>query len=292
MKILNGQLRLAATDVSNHLACRHLTRLELAVARGMVPAPEGAAPDLKVIQEVGKRHEAAYLDHLQQAKGLKVVRLPEHGPEGALVRETLRSMAEGAGANGQGALGDGRWYGRPDVLLRVDRPSQKWRWSYEVQDTKLARETKAGTILQLSVYSELLGLAQGGNPESMWVVTPNAGFTSERYRVAEYAAYFRYVKRGMLQATNGCEASPAQGNLFEIGASGGSALEPYPEPVEHCNVCRWFKECDARRRADDHLSLVAGIRTQQRQQLQDWSVLTLAQLAEMPLPLKQKPRYG
>src|SRR5262249_53616207 len=138
MKILNGQLRLAATDVSNHLACRHLTRLELAVARGMVPAPEWAAPDLKVIQELGKRHEAAYLDHLQQAKGLKVVRLPEDGPEDALVRETLRSMAEGAEAIAQGALGDGRWYGRPDVLLRVDRPSQKWRGVYEGPGTKIA----------------------------------------------------------------------------------------------------------------------------------------------------------
>ena len=293
MKILNGQLRLAATDVSNHLACRHLTQLELAVARGIAPAPEWAAPDLKVIQELGKRHEAAYLDHLEQAKGLKVVRLPEHGGEDALVRETLRSMAEGAEAIAQGALGDGRWFGRPDVLLRVERPSQKWRWSYEVQDTKLARETKAGTILQLSVYSELLGLAQGGNPESMWVVTPNAGFTSERYRVAEYAAYFRYVKREMLEATNRPERSPAQGHLFQREAIGqSSGLATYPEPVEHCNVCRWFKECDARRRADDHLSLVAGMRTQQRQQLQDWNVTTLAQLAELPLPLKQKPRYG
>ena len=33
----------------------------------------------------------------------------------------------------------------------------------------------------------------------------------------------------------------------------------YPEPVEHCDVCRWAAECVARRRADDHLSLVAGI---------------------------------
>src|SRR5215831_1077768 len=293
MKILNGQLRLAATDVSNHLACRHLTQQELAVARGILPAPEWAAPDLKVLQELGKRHEAAYLDHLEQAKGLKVVRLPEHGGEDALVRETRRSMAEGAEAIAQGALGDGRWFGRPDVLLRVDRPSQNWRWSYEVQDTKLARETKAGTILQLSVYSELLGLAQGGNPESMWVVTPNAGFTSERYRVAEYAAYFRYVKREMLEASNGPEPSPAQGHLFEREAiSQSSGLATYPEPVEHWNVCRWFKECDARRRADDHLSLVAGMRTEQRQQLQDWNVTTLAQLAELPLPLQQKPRYG
>ena len=297
MKILNGQLRMAATDVSNHLACRHLTQLELAVVRGERSAPKWAAPDLKVIQELGKRHEARYLKHLEEEKRLQVVRLPEKGNDDALVAETLRLMEEGAEVIAQGALQNGQWFGRPDVLLRVERPSKGWNWSYEVQDTKLARETKAGTILQLSAYSELLGVAQGGNPEfapeSMWVVTPGGGFTGERYRVAEYAAYFRYVKRGMLRATNGSEPVAAQGYLFDLeGREAGATADAYPEPVEHCNVCRWFKECDTQRRADDHLSLVAGIRTQQREQLKEWNVETVARLAEMPVPLKQKPRYG
>ena len=299
MKILHGQLRLAATDVSNHLACRHLTQLELAVARGRRSAPKWAAPDLKVIQELGKRHEAEYLKHLEKAKGFKVERLPDHASEDGLVAETLRLMEDGVEVIAQGALKEGKWFGRPDVLLRIERPSKKWKWSYEVQDTKLARETKAGTILQLSVYSELLGIAQGGNPEFapelMWVVTPSGGFMSEAYRVADYAAYFRYVKREMLKATNGCGLFPlgAQGNLFEIGEEKvGEETDTYPEPVEHCDVCRWFKECDAQRRADDHLSLVAGIRTQQREQLREWNVDTMALLAEMKVPVKEKPRYG
>jgi len=59
MRLLNGQLRLAATDLSNHLACRHLTQLDLQVARGERSAPAWAAPDLKVIQELGKGHERA-----------------------------------------------------------------------------------------------------------------------------------------------------------------------------------------------------------------------------------------
>jgi predicted RecB family nuclease len=277
MKIVNGQMRLAATDVSNHLACRHVTQLDLRVARGESSAPDWAAPDLKVIQELGKRHEAAYLKHLEEKKKLKVVRLAEKGNEQELVAETLRLMAVGVDVIAQGALWDGQWFGRPDVLLKVARPSGRWKWSYEVQDTKLARETKATTILQLSVYSELLGMVQGGNPqfapESMWVITPKAGLAGEKYRVAEYSAYFRYVKREMLGATE-------------------SARTTYPEPVEHCNVCRWFKECDTRRRADDHLSLVAGIRTQQREQLKEWRVETVAELAKMPVPVKNKPRYG
>ena len=273
MKLVKRELRLAATDVGNHLACRHLTQLNLQVAQGQRSAPDWAAPDLKVIQELGRRHEAAYLGHLEKETKLKVAKLPEHGDEDELVGETLRLMEEGAEVIAQGALRDGQWFGRPDVLLKVAKSCGRWGWSYEVQDTKLSRETKATTILQLSMYSELLGLLQGTAPERMWVITPAAGFAGERYRVADYAAYFRYVKRQLLRAAQKGDAT-------------------YPEPVEHCNVCRWFKECRDRRQTDDHLSLVAGIRTQQRQQLEEWDIRTMEALAAMPIPIRQKPRYG
>jgi hypothetical protein len=77
MRYLGGQLRLAATDLSNHLACRHVTQLDLQVVREERSAPDWAAPDLKVIQELGKRHEAAYLKHLEDERKFQVVRLPE-----------------------------------------------------------------------------------------------------------------------------------------------------------------------------------------------------------------------
>src|SRR5580704_9549227 len=155
-------------------------------------------------------------------------------------------MERGAAVIAQGALRDGQWFGRPDVLRRVAKRSARWPWSYEVADTKLARETKATTILQLSLYSELVGKVQGTMPEFLWVVPPGTAFVGEKYRASEYAAYYRYVRSRLLKAV-GEEASG----------------ETYPEPVEHCTICRWFKECDARRRRDDHLSLVAGIRRQQ-----------------------------
>ena len=274
MKFLNGQIRLAATDVSNHLACRHLTQLELRVARRERQAPDWAAPDLKVIQELGERHEAAYLKYLEEEKKLRVVKLPKKGNEDEFVAETLRLMEEGVDVIAQGALRDGEWIGRPDVLLRVGKASKNWKWSYEVQDTKLAKETKATTILQLSVYSELLDKTQGVAPEFMWVVTPAAGYEGECYRVAEYSAYYRFVKRELSKAATSVKT------------------ETYPEPVEHCNVCRWFAECNGRRHADDHLSLVAGIRTQQRGQLEEWGIPTMAALAKMPIPLKKKPQIG
>jgi predicted RecB family nuclease len=275
MKLASELIRLSATDLSNHLACRHLTALDLQVARGEKRAPEWAALDLVVIRERGERHETAYLAYLAEQKKLRVVNLAEIKDEKELLAETRRLMEEGVEVIAQGALAEGRWFGRPDVLRRVAKRGPKWDWSYEVADTKLARETKAGTILQISMYSELLEKIQGCAPEWMWVIPPGEDFAGEAYRVAEYAAYFRYVKDRLARA---------------VRNDGGSGT--YPEPVAHCDVCRWFRECDARRRGDDHLSLVAGIRRQQRNQLEEWDTETMAKLAVLPMPLRQRPKHG
>jgi predicted RecB family nuclease len=277
MKRVAGEIRLAATDVSNHLACHHLTNLELSVAHGEREAPAWAAPDLVVIQELGLRHEAAYLAYLAR-NGAAIVNLSKAGSDVQILEETLRAMQRGAEVIAQGALASGKWFGRPDILRRVPRESAFGNWSYEVYDCKLSRETRATTILQLSFYSELLGKIQGGTaesmPELMWVVPPGPSFHGQPYRVAEYGAYYRYVKK---ELENAC------GN--------GDAVDSYPEPCTHCDICRWFRECDARRRADDHLSLVAGIRRLQRTQLKSWGADKVEKLAVLPIPLKEKPLH-
>ena len=65
-----------------------------------------------------------------------------------------------------------------------------------------------------------------------------------------------------------------------------------PKPVDHCDVCPWSSVCNTKRRADDHLSLVAGISRLQRRELEPRDITTLAALAEMPLPLAFKPKRG
>ncbi len=301
MKLVAGQIRLAATDLGNHLACRHLTTLDLQVALGKRAEPEWAAPDLAVIRERGERHEREYLAHLC-AQGLTVENLGQipHKEEERLLEETRALMEHGAEVIAQGALSDGEWFGRPDVLRRVAKKSERWAWSYEVADTKLARETKATTILQLSLYSDLVGKIQGTMPEFLWVVPPGEGFAGEKYRVSEYAAYYRYVRERLVRAIGGgppgkAVITTAGGGQYELEfakRNNSEKAETYPEPVEHCNVCRWFRECDARRRADDHLSLVADMRRQQRDQFEAWNAETMAKLAALPIPLRERPRHG
>ena len=273
MRDVSGQIRLAATDLSNHLACGHLTNLELSVARGERVAPEWRAPDLVVIQELGLRHEAAYLKSLDDGAGSLWTCVGFETRRGRLPKRARHGTRSRGIA--QGSIAAGRWFGRPDVLRRVATPSRLGDWSYEVYDCKLARETKAATILQLALYSDLLGEIQGAEPEWMYVVPPGKNYEAEKYRFAEYAAYYRHVKKRLAKV---CDD--------------GQAAETYPEPCVHCEVCRWFEECDTRRRGDDHLSLVAGIRRLQRNQLEDWDTETMAKLALMPVPLKERPATG
>ena len=74
MKASSGDFLLSASDLSNHLACRHLTSLDFGVAVGERSAPEWRSPDLWVLQKRGLEHENAYVAYLA-AQGLSVVDL-------------------------------------------------------------------------------------------------------------------------------------------------------------------------------------------------------------------------
>ncbi|HXU29913.1 MAG TPA: TM0106 family RecB-like putative nuclease [Thermoanaerobaculia bacterium] len=279
MKMEHDHLVLSATDLSNHLACRHLTTLDRSVALGERAKPEGFDPRLDVLRERGLEHEKAYLDHLRAA-GLEVLELPQGGSESAAREATLEAMRRGVAVIAQATLSDGNWHGRADVLLRVERPSHLGGWSYEPVDTKLARETRGGTILQLVVYAELLGAMQGRLPDSVGVVTPACGFAPERYRVAEYQAFAARVRRRLEESLS----------LAPVALS----AEPptYPLPTAHCDVCRWWHECDARWQRDDHPCLVAGIHRSHERELAAWGVATLTAFAELPIPLARPPVRG
>ena len=274
MMLIDGSVHLTATDLVAHLGCRRLTQLELAAMAGEASKPHSWDPLIEILWERGARFEAEYCTYLE-GSGLEVVRIPGVGVDEHAVAQTLSAMRRGAAAIVQGALMSGRWRGRADVLLRVNAPSELGGWSYEALDTKLARETRAGAILQLCLYSELLATAQGAVPEFIHVVSPWSDFQPLPFRVAQYAAFFRRAKRAL------------EGEL-----TSGAAIESYPHPVERCDVCDWLPKCDAKRRQDDHLCLVAGISKVQISELGNNGITTLEALASMPVPLCWKPKRG
>ena len=276
MRILDGHLVLSPSDLSNFLTCRHRAGLDLAAARKVIEKPRYEDPYVAMLGRHGDEHERAYVD-LLRTQGLAIVNAKPDKDTTAeeSTRLTLEAMRAGAQVIVQARLEGDSIAGYADVLLRVETPSNLGAWSYEVQDTKLAKETKGGTILQLSAYSDMVGRIQGRVPESFQVVTPVA---TERYRVEDYAAYYR-----MVLATLRSEVAKGHEALLEAY---------YPEPVEACTVCAWDRRCEKRRRDDDHLSFIAGSGRSHRVELVAQGVPTLAAAAAMTVPVTFKPARG
>src|SRR5258708_8905254 len=258
MKLHAGQLRLTASDVATFSACGHAPGFDVAVATGKRSRPP-FYPDAtaQLLRERGLAHEAAYLAKLREPRTVEAV--PEHSSDAA--QRTMEAMQRGADVIYQGTLQTGRWLGRPDFLMRVPHPHGTWGWSYEPVDAKLALTAKAHGLLQLCFYAELLAVPQGVRPERMTLVLGD--MQEETFATGRYEAYFRWVRQRLEQAID-------------------SPLVTYPEPVDHCDVGDWFRDCDARRRADDHLSLVAGISRSQRRALDLVAVRKLRELATLP----------
>ena len=231
-------------------------------------------PLLELLAQRGTLHERGYVAHLQET-GLSVTVIEGVGINSDAVAQTFEAMQGGVPIIVQGALQSGRWSGRTDILRRVERPSHLGAWSYEVIDTKLARETKGNTVLQICLYSDLLSEAQKLAPEFAYVVVPGTRYEPQQFRIADYAAYYRRVRKSLERA---------------VTAAIGD--DNYPEPKPHCDICRWRRDCDAKWRADDHLCLVAGISKSQIGELKRRAITTTAEFAAVPLPLSWKPDRG
>ncbi len=265
----DGTLVVSATDLVGFLECDHLVTLEQQRARGEIEKPFRDDPELELVRRRGFEHEQRYIA-LLGAAGRTVVEMQLREPRTpaelrASEAETLAAMRAGADVVFQGTLFDGRWRGHPDFLVRRDdRSSELGSWSYEVADTKLAKRVKAAAIVQMCVYADLLQRLQGVPPETISVVTGDR--ESHEHRLDDYAAYYRAAKARFEARVFGDAAAP----------------ETYPEPVDHCRVCSWWQACMDRRRADDHLSIVAGAARTQRRRLVDAGVTTLGALATLP----------
>ena len=189
---------LSASDLANHLGCRQLTQLDLAVLAGTQSPPQWRDPALAALQERGLELEQAYLGYLR-AQGLQIAE-PRSEEDRSSLDRTLAAMRDGVDIIYQAALQSGPWQGRADFLCRVNEPSQFGAWSYEAIDTKLARETRAGTVLQLCLYSDMLGELQGMLPEHMHVVIPGETLERTSFRVRDFLAYHRLVQRQLERA--------------------------------------------------------------------------------------------
>ena len=235
-------------------------------------------PVLDRIAKRGTEREMRFLEALR-AEGVAVTTIvPDEGLPypGRLARgrdETCSAMAAGADLIYQAVLFDGRRLGYADFLRRVAQPSDFGEWGYEVWDAKLARHATAAAVLQLCMYSHMVGELQGRPPESMHLALGGVAQQKVSFRFADFAAYYRLADRNLRDF---------------LGFRDGPALVTKPEPVEHCGVCRWSSECRQRWRNEDDLALVANLTSRQRRELHAIEVTTRRGLARLEEPAAEQ----
>jgi predicted RecB family nuclease len=260
MRMIDGELRLSASDLMRFKGCRHATTLDLRLieVRDIEPGADGAEAEL--LQRQGDEHELAFLEQLK-SEGRSVVEIPKDGISlEESVRLTLAAMASGPDVVFQGAMLDGGWGGYSDFLERVERPSALGAWSYEVVDTKLKRKPDPKHVLQLCLYSDLLAKVQGVSPEAAHLQLGDGSRYS--VRLSNVSAYARHARHRL------------EAFLVE-------RPETRPEPVAACALCRWYGHCEGQWEREDSLALVAGISRSQRQKLEPAGIVTMAGLAAL-----------
>ena len=69
MKFTNAKFSLSATDLANHLSCKHLTQLSRSLAKGKIAPPSWRDPDVARIQElttvvISRENNLEYSDYV------------------------------------------------------------------------------------------------------------------------------------------------------------------------------------------------------------------------------------
>ncbi len=263
-KIGDAQYLYSPSDLVHFLSCHHSTVLDLqSFSEKMEKAEESA--NNKLLQKKGFEHEAAYLAKLRQ-EGKRIVEIPKEPKLPERVEMTRQALQSGADVVYQGVLFKYNWRGDADFLLKVDLPSALGDFSYEVLDTKLARNAEPKHIVQLSVYNDLLADLQGVRPKQMHVFLGDQRL--ESFKADDFFYYYGHAKR-----------------RFEAFVSSQPAGS-YPEPCQYCQFCKWKDRCEAQWESDDHLSLVANMQRTQIDKLQSEGINTLAALAAFPAASK------
>jgi uncharacterized protein len=269
MKTENGKTIFSPTDLANHLSCNYITVLNKKLLKGEIQKPKIENRVLDLLREKGLAFEQSFLERLI-SDGLTVVQIEQKDP--LAEEKTIQAMRNGADVIFQARLVEkDQWAGWSDFVLKVPGSSDLGDWQYEVMDTKLSTETRAGAILQISLYSEKVGAIQGKMPTHMHIEKPDG---RSSYRVDDYIAYFRLAKKRLMEAIDSDQS------------------HIYPEPTLHCDICNWFLVCNKKRREDDHLGFVANMGKSQIKEVKRQGITKLKELATAPYPLNFKPSRG
>jgi len=235
------------TDLADLLECEHRSVLDQALAAGLPGAPRPDAGGDQLAVKHGQAHELAVLERLRASHD--VVEISGDDP----VAATLAALRAGTPVIYQAVFRDGDLTGRADFLI-ADADGR-----YEAYDTKLARHARPAAVLQLTAYADALRRTGFPTGPHMHLLLGDGSDVS--LRVDDFVPLLDRLRAKL------SVREPAL------------PLRLWDDARPACATCKFLSTCESGREADRDLSLVAGMRADQRRKLAEAGLGTIDALA-------------
>lgn len=180
-------------------------------------------------------------------------------------QRTLAYMRQGAQTIYGGALVDGHWVARPDLLERVEGNSILGNYYYVAVDIKRLsdpRSLREEHKMQGAFYAELLERVQAVKPTSGYIMSPTG--VVMRYDLERFEAEYRLTLDRIERILSGEEP----GHILTSG----------------CKASPFFSVCVDEASDCDGLSLLNRVQAEEIAELERAGVHTVLQLASVPTP--------
>ncbi|MFE2753572.1 TM0106 family RecB-like putative nuclease [Actinosynnema sp. NPDC059335] len=254
MLTADGHLVHSPADLVDLVECDHRSRLAHALAAGLPGAPLPDDRPTTLATRHGLAHEQAVLARFRAEHD--VVEIPQPAPTHEALTHAAALTADALAARApviyQAVFYADGFHGRADFLVATDR-------GYEPHDAKLARHATPAAVVQLTAYAAALGPHAG---PAMHLLLGDG--TTKSFRVADFLPLVRDLQARL---------------RTRLAAPPSLPERLWADERPACATCRFGRHCAGGRERDRDLSLVAGIRADQRRKLAAAGLGTIDALA-------------
>lgn len=191
-------------------------------------------------------------------------------------KATLKLMQQGVDCIYKGVLlgayGEVRLLSRPDLFVKQSGSSCFGDWVYVPAQIELGKRPKLEYQIVATFHAQVLAAVQEAIPDTAWLLLRS----KEAYAV-NLARTRPQMQRLLEECINSLQ-SPQAPEVF-ITRQG-------------CSLCRWFTQCYAIAKSQQHLSLLPGVTPSRYAQLQTLNLVTVESLATTsPTVLETLPGF-
>ena len=192
-------------------------------------------------------------------------------------KATLELMQQGVDCIHKGVLlatyaGEFTLLSRPDLLVKQPGQSYFGDWMYVPAQIELGKRPKLEYQIVAAFHAQVLATVQAAQPSTAWLL----------------------LRRQQAYSVNLSKSVPQMQRFLKECIQTLESLQA-PEVFiarQRCSQCRWFSQCYAIAKSQQHLSLVPGVTPSRYTQLQELNLVTVESLANAsPAELETLPGF-